>query len=106
MVDANRFALSQRVLAAFRAAHARAGDPLPARPPNLPRATAFEFFLIFFIAMPIATLYQSRKQGSNHMKLSIIAALGLVVGFVLLYGALRTAEQIAKPHVERIEAWQ
>ena len=40
------------------------------------------------------------------MKLIPIALLGLAVGFVLLYGALRTAEQIAKPHVDRIEAFQ
>ena len=38
------------------------------------------------------------------MKLTIIAALSLAVGFLLAYGAFKTAEQIAKQQNQRIEA--
>jgi hypothetical protein len=40
------------------------------------------------------------------MKLLIISLMAAGFGWLLCYGAMKTAEQIVKPHNDRIEAMQ
>jgi hypothetical protein len=50
-------------------------------------------------------ILQARCIGVN-MKLAIISLMAGVFGWLLCYGAMKTAEQIAKPYNDRIEAMQ
>ena len=50
-------------------------------------------------------ILQARCIGVN-MKLAIISLMAGVFGWLLCYGAMKTAEQIAKPYRDRIEAMQ
>lgn len=63
---ANCFAFHQRTVAALRAAAARAGEPLPPRPPSFPSATACLFFFNFFLAMLYCIALSMRHVNDFH----------------------------------------
>jgi hypothetical protein len=76
------------ILRAFDSFLARASPPIVANSFNV-----------------MLAILQAGSIGVN-MKLLIIALMAGVFGWLLCYGAMKTAEQIVKPHNDRIEAMQ